>query len=356
MSEFTINELIIPPALDGPDGADFIRAIEVSNEVEAIGYGTRDLAYEPDEELAVFHNPHEPTRIVVARVDGEIVARGTHETTVGDDADTSWLAVNVLPEFRRRGIGTALADAVEQIARAEGKAKAVLYAPIDERPGGRLPSPTGFGSIPADHPAVSFLQGRGYRLEQIERLSRLALPVGGLDGLVAAAQERSGSDYALRTWIGRTPERWQADIARLVTRMTTDAPTAGLEEPEDVWTVERVAESDDRAERMSPRRRFTAGVEHVPSGELVGFTVLSVPRQLHRAVDQYATLVLKEHRGHALGMLLKVGNLAHLEREKPGHPSVMTFNAEENRHMLDVNEAVGFVRVANESAWRKDLT
>jgi GNAT superfamily N-acetyltransferase len=106
---------------------------------------------------------------------------------------------------------------------------------------------------------------------------------------------------------------------------------------------------------MSPRKRYTAAVEHLPSGHLVGFTVLSVPTQLHRAVDQYATLVLKEHRGHALGMLLKVGNLAHLERAKPGHPSVMTFNAEENRHMLDVNEAVGFVPVANESAWRKDL-
>jgi hypothetical protein len=54
-------------------------------------------------------------------------------------------------------------------------------------------------------------------------------------------------------------------------------------------------------------------------------------------------------------MLLKVGNLAHLERVAPGHPSVITFNAEENRHMLTVNEAVGFVPIASESAWRKDL-
>jgi GNAT superfamily N-acetyltransferase len=355
MTRFTIDELTIPQIIDGEGAADFVRAVEVGNEVEALGYGTPDLAYEPDEELPIFHNPREPRRMLVARVGGEIVARALYETTVGDDADTAWIIAEVLPAFRCHGIGTALSDELERIAVDDGKAKALVYVPIAELPGERLSSPTGFGSIPAEHPDVRFLQKRGYQLEQIERLSRLPLPVAGLDALVSAAQARSGPDYALHTWVGRTPDRWQADLAHLATRMSTDAPSAGLEEPEDVWTVERIIESDDRAARMSPRTRYTAGVEHLPSGHLVGFTVLSVPRQLHRAVDQYATLVLKEHRGHALGMLLKVGNLAHLEREKPGHPSVMTFNAEENRHMLDVNEAVGFVPVANESAWRKDL-
>ena len=355
MADFTIDKLEIPATLDGPGGADFIRSVEVGNEVEVIGYGTADVTYEPDEELPIFSNPHEPKHLLVARVDGVIVARGLCEVTIGDSADTAWLTTEVLPEFRRRGIGAALADAVEELARSSGKSKAIVYSPIAEGPGERIDSPTGFGSIRADDPAVYFLTGRGYRLEQIERLSRLPLPIAELEALVAAAELRSGPNYRTHYWVGRTPEHWREGIAHLGTRMSTDAPTAGLEEPEDVWTAERVAESDDRAERMSPRVRVTAAVEHIPTGDLVGFTVLSVPKQLHRAVDQYATLVLKEHRGHALGMLLKVGNLAHLERVKPGHPSIMTFNAEENRHMLDVNEAVGFVPVANESAWRKDL-
>ncbi|MBX3098824.1 MAG: GNAT family N-acetyltransferase [Salinibacterium sp.] len=355
MGDFTIDQLTIPATLNGPGGADFIRSVEVGNEVEAIGYGTADVTYEPDEELPIFSNPHEPKHVLVARVGGGIVARALCETTLGDDADTAWLTTEVLPEFRRRGIGTALADAVENMALADGKSKAIVYSPVAEGPGPRMDSPTGYGSIRADDPSVTFLTGRGYRLEQIERLSRLPLPIAGLDGLVVAAEERCGPEYRLHYWVGRTPERWREGIAHLGTRMSTDAPTAGLEEPEDIWTAERVKESDDRAERMSPRRRITAAVEHLPTGELAGFTILSVPQQQHRAVDQYATLVLKEHRGHALGMLLKVGNLAHLERVKPGHPSIMTFNAEENRHMLDVNEAVGFVPVASEGGWRKDL-
>jgi hypothetical protein len=54
-------------------------------------------------------------------------------------------------------------------------------------------------------------------------------------------------------------------------------------------------------------------------------------------------------------MLLKLANLVEVQRRMPGHPSVITFNAEENRHMLDVNEAVGFVPIGYEGAWRRDL-
>ena len=355
MSDFTIQDVITPATIDAPDAADFVRAIEVANRVEALGYGTPDLSYEPVEELPHFTNPHEPRRMIVARVDGEIVARGLYETQTGDEADSAWIIAQVLPEFRGRGIGTALADLLEQTAAAEGKAKALVYTPIADTAGSRLDSPTGFGSISADNREVRFLQARGYRFEQVERCSRLALPLPGLDALVAAAGARSGADYRLHYWVGPTPERWRADLAHMATRMSIDAPSAGLEEPEDIWTVERIVEADERHERMNPRQRVFAAVEHGPSGHLVGFTQLSVPRQQHRAVDQYATLVLREHRGHKLGMLLKVANLAHLDRVAPGHPAVITFNAEENRHMLDVNEEVGFVPIANESAWRKDL-
>ena len=241
------------------------------------------------------------------------------------------------------------------MASSAGKSEALVYTPISPMNGEQLTPPTGFGSVAVNHADTRFLLQRGYRLEQVERASRLALPVDGLGTRLADAKSASGPDYALRYWEGRTPERWLEGVAQLATRMSTDAPSAGLEEPEDIWTVERVIESDDRNARLNPRRRVVAAVEHHPSGGLVGFTVLSVPQQLGRPVDQYATLVMREHRGHRLGMLLKVANLAHLERVAPGHPSVVTFNAEENRHMLDVNEAVGFELIASESAWRRNL-
>jgi GNAT superfamily N-acetyltransferase len=354
MSGYSIDELDIPATVDDPSAAEFIEAITVGNVVATEEYGTPDIVYEPDEELAQFQNRFQPTRLLVARVDGRIVAQATTETRIGDDADTSWVQVLVHPDFRGRGIGRALADRVEEAVIADGRRKAIAYVAGRETGGPRLGSPTGFGSIAADHRSTRFMLARGYSFEQVERMSRLALPVPDLGALVAAAEAASGPDYRVHTWIDRTPERWLEDRAELATRMSTDAPSAGLEEPEDVWTVERQRDTDDR--RVSnPRRHVFAAAEHVPSGRLVAYSVLSVPRQSHRAVQQYATLVLREHRGHRLGMLVKVVNLAHLATTYPGHPSILTFNAEENRHMLAVNESLGFVPIAYEGAWRKDL-
>jgi GNAT superfamily N-acetyltransferase len=177
----------------------------------------------------------------------------------------------------------------------------------------------------------------------------------GLRTKLAAAVERSGPDFALHSWIGPTPERWLDDVAVLWTRMSTDAPDAGLGTPEDVWTAERLATEDARKERDDPRKLVTTAAEHLPTGRLVAYSEYSVPPQADRAAQQYGTLVLKEFRGHGLGMLVKLGNLEYLPRVSPGHPSALTFNAEENRPMLDVNEAMGFVGIAYEGIWRKDL-
>ena len=354
MSGFSIDELRIPESVDAPGWPDFVRAVDICNTVDAITYGTPDLAYEPTEELPSLHDPHRPAHLLVARVDGDIVGRTLVEIQI-DDPDTAWSVVQVLPAFEGRGIGGALASGVEDVVRTAGRRKILAYA-ADREPGGdrRVP-PTGFGSVAASSRTTRFLDAHGYRLEQVNRVSRIALPVDGIVASLDAARERSGPDFAVHRWTAGTPERWLADIATLITRMSTDAPDAGLESPEDVWTAERVASEDARRAAENPRRLVTTAVEHRPTGRLVAFTELSVPPEGHRAAVQYATLVLPEYRGNGLGMLAKLANLAYLPETSPGHPSAVTFNAEENRPMLDVNEALGFVPIAYEGAWRKDL-
>jgi GNAT superfamily N-acetyltransferase len=279
-------------------------------------------------------------------VDGQLQAASFYETLL-DDPEGCWITVLVDPAYRRRGLGTALASHAEALAASEGHTKLITYAPSGTGEGERIDSPTGFGSVPASNPEVRFLLANGYRLEQVERASRLALPID-----VTVPEPAAG--YRLHFWQDHTPEEWLEDMALMFTRMSTDAPSAGLDEPEDVYTVERVLEFEAAAD-ASPRTQLVVVVEHIASGRLAGYSELRVPVEASRAVGQGDTLVLREHRGHQLGMLMKAANLERLQREWPGHPSVITHNAEENRFMLDVNEAVGFVPIGYEGAWRKDL-
>jgi GNAT superfamily N-acetyltransferase len=357
MSAFTIDELPLPRDLvTDPGAADFVATTEVRNVCEELGYGTPDVRVSPERLLASWSDPHAPHRLFAARIDGRIVARGMYHRLLDDDAGACWVDVRVLPEHRGRGIGTALAERLESLARADGRSHAIVYIVSPEAPGERLHPPTGSGSLPAGNPEVRFLLARGYRLEQVVRGSRLPLPFDAaeLERRLAAARARTGEDYRIRLWNGVTPEPLRDDMAVLLTRMSTDAPQGALDEPEDVWTAERVAEHEQRS-TADGTVLLTAAAEHAADGRLVGFTQLAVPPEAFAPADQLDTLVLREHRGHALGMQLKLENLAALQAAHPGRPSVTTWNADENRHMLSVNEELGFVPMGYDGAWKLEL-
>ena len=349
-----IRELEIPSSVGAEGWDDFVAAMGIHYGNEALTYGTDELAFTPAETLPEFlDEEHQPTRLFVARDETRMVGAARYEVEPGDDPKTAWLMVDVLPGARRGGVGSALSAKLQSIAATDGIRKAIVYAVSGYGPGERLSAPTGFGSVPRDNAEVAFLLGKGYRLEQIVRGSRLALPVDVTTRL-ADSIRTAGADFALHYWVDQTPNKWRVEMAALRQLMSTEDPSAGLEEPEDVWTPERLVEDENRYE-SSPRTRLVAAVEDLPTGRLAGFTVLSVPAEKDRAISQEDTLVRREHRGHRLGMLLKLANLAEVQRLFPGHPAVLTFNAEENRHMLDVNEVVGFVPIGYEGAWRKDL-
>ncbi|MBK4346194.1 GNAT family N-acetyltransferase [Lacisediminihabitans changchengi] len=340
-----IDEIPVPHAVDDGDWPAFAAAMVVRNAVQAAAYGTDEMFMSAADLLPYWRDPHEPKRLLVARVDGGIVGRAVVERQ-DESTEVAWVSVEVLPEFRGRGIGRALADRAEELAADVDRL--VVYSPIPDAPGERLHPPTGFGSVPQARAEVRFLLARGYTLEQVERASRLPLPAHDLP----AAPAPDG--YRMHRWINRTPPEWLADMTALFTLMSTDEPSAGLDEPEDIWTPERLTAYEERRE-SSDRTHLVSAVENTATGTLVGMTELAVPSELSRPAMQQDTIVDRANRGHRLGMVLKVANLEYLQRERPGHPSVITFNAEENRHMLDVNEAVGFVPMGFEGAWKKVL-
>jgi RimJ/RimL family protein N-acetyltransferase len=81
---------------------------------------------------------------------------------------------------------------------------------------------------------------------------------------------------------------------------------------------------------------------HRGSGHLGGHTVVAVnPLRPGRGV-QCDTAVAREHRGHRLGLLLKIEMMAWLAETEPQLEHVETFNQVDNGYMINVNEAIGY--------------
>ncbi|MDF2848317.1 MAG: family N-acetyltransferase, partial [Oerskovia sp.] len=231
------------------------------------------------------------------------------------------------------------------------------HAPEPPPGPGALDSPTGSGRVPLDDPGTRFALSRGFALEQVMRQSTITLPPRAdvVDPLRDAALASAGDDYRVHLWQDTVPEGWIDDFAVLETRMSTDAPNGGLDLEEDPWDADRVrVASQSFADRG--QGYLVAVAEHVPSGRLAAFSMVSYPHDRPEVVIQEDTLVLREHRGHRLGMLVKIAVLDELARVRPSSRRVHTWNAQENRHMLAINEALGFEVASVTAEWQLRLS
>jgi GNAT superfamily N-acetyltransferase len=353
-----IDEIPIPDSVESPEFADFVSAIAIRNVIEEHALGPAALIHDPGEILTVYQEQeHQPKRVFLARENGEPVGVIVLGWQAAGSANASWLAGGVLPDRRNRGIGTALLAHAEALSRASGRPVMQVQVTHAAIPGGeKLEAATGYGSVPLDDPGTRFLRHHGYTLEQVNRFSALDLPVppDTLAALRREAEAKAGADYRTMTWTGATPDERLTGLARLNTRMSTDAPRGDLEVVEDVWDEDRVREIETRL-LGGGLQLLTAAVEHVPSGELVAYSRFILMSDRTRPALQGATLVLREHRGHRLGMLVKIANLEQIAVASPESRVIYTSNAEENHHMLAVNVAVGFRPTGYEGMWKKTL-
>ena len=89
-----------------------------------------------------------------------------------------------------------------------------------------------------------------------------------------------------------------------MSRMSTDAPQGDVDWAEETWDAARYAENA-QVQLAAGRRVFTAVAREGASGRLVAFTVAVVPDATRDLAFQHETLVVREHRGHGLGLAVK---------------------------------------------------
>jgi GNAT superfamily N-acetyltransferase len=227
----------------------------------------------------------------------------------------------VAPACRRQGVGTTLvAHAAEQADLAGRKL---------------LMSDTRVGA-----PGHAFAGSIGARpgLLEVRRL----LDVGPalhprLAGLRTEA-ERHAAGYTLRRWAGITPDELVGPVCALNAAMA-DAPHDDAYEPM-VWDADRVIAEDKRVVAQGKRMYSVAALQDATGGA-AALTQVVIDPDVAEWGSQGLTAVTREHRGHRLGLLVKVAMLEWLAEAEPQMSHIVTFNAAVNEHMIAVNEKLG---------------
>ncbi|MEU1970662.1 GNAT family N-acetyltransferase [Microbacterium sp. NPDC019599] len=349
------RQLTIPASIESADAADFITMVDVRNRIYREIAGHDDHSMPADEMIPVYRPDEYELRLLWLIVrDGEPVGRIGVDIPFEEGSKAAYWLVELLESAQGQGIGSVAYALVEDTAREHGRTVLQSWAQHSAEGDRVIVPPTGFGALPDDRPA-RFYRANGYGLEQVVRSSAFDLQ-GSFDDVerLLAEAEAASTGYRVVQWTLPTSAEHADGYAWMKSRMSTDAPAAGLEFDEEVWDAARVAVHDASYTDVG-RHLLVTAAQHIETGELCAFNELVIGKDRTAASHQEDTLVLKEHRGHKLGTLVKCRGLLSWREIAPESPRIITYNAEENRPMLDINEAIGFVPIAYEGAWKKVL-
>ena len=237
-------------------------------------------------------------------------------------------SITVDPLRRRSGIGRALFGAAIDRVRSAGRTTIIADAPVGSH-GERFLAAMGMAPE----------AGEQHRMQDVTSLDWAVL-----DRLYADARRHSG-DYELREIPAVAPDETLPGLIAVMSAINDAPPDPRHAEP-DRYPPERIR-AYEAGEAALGRVGYRMVAVHVPTGRFVGYTAVGVDVERPWYASQYQTTVLAEHRGHRLGLLLKIEMQRLLRDREPALRTVSTWNSRDNSHMIAVNEAVGYRLVAD---------
>jgi GNAT superfamily N-acetyltransferase/RimJ/RimL family protein N-acetyltransferase len=278
-----------------------------------------------------------PREAWLATDQGSAVGWYRLELPVRENADQAYLNLVVHPAGRRRGLGRTLLQ--HAAGRVAANGRIVLNgAARDGSPG------EAFARVAGAKPGLVEVQ----RVLDIGKLEQ-----GKLAGLRGPA-ERAAAGYSLVSWVGPVPEEYIEQTAAVYNGMA-DAPR-DAEISHEAWDAQRVRERVNGLRPQYGMRDYAVAARHDDTGELAGLTEVSVDPADPGWGFQVFTVVRREHRGHRLGLLLKIAMMELLATTEPQLERIVTWNGQSNEHMIAVNEAMGYaVYGAPATAFRLDV-
>jgi GNAT superfamily N-acetyltransferase len=246
------------------------------------------------------------------------------------------VGILVHPDERRKGHGTRLLEEALERVRKTGR---------------RL---VGTGTL-ADSGHAEFARKRGFKKVLVEVHRRQDLQAVDHER-VAELREKAreaARDYTLLRVTEAIPDELLGQVAEL-TGAINDAPTDDMEVDDDVFDGARIR-AFEKARDAEGIHMYRLIARLGTDGPLAGHTIVGVHPDLPEWAGQYDTAVVRAHRGHRLGLLLKAEMMAWLAEAEPQVRWVDTWNAESNSHMIGVNEALGYRIAARYESWEREV-
>ncbi|SNY04783.1 GNAT family N-acetyltransferase [Paractinoplanes atraurantiacus] len=269
-------------------------------------------------------------------LDGEPVGYLELEVFQLDNLSSAEILLEVLPEHRRQGVGRALYQRMLERGAAHGR-KHLIGSTVDRHPDG-----TAFATAMG---AVAGLEDTRSRLDltRIDAAHHAKLREEAL---------AHAEGYRVIDWLGVPADEIIDDVAYLESRLMADAPTGDI-----AWEAEKIDAERLRADELArqKRGRLSYCAAALRGDKVVAWTVIAGELAQPAQAWQQTTLVDPDHRGHRLGMLVKLANLDNVRRHRPGIEAIDTFNASQNEYMLRINRALGFRAVDISTEWQHDL-
>jgi GNAT superfamily N-acetyltransferase len=241
-----------------------------------------------------------------------------------DNRHLVWGNIVVHPDHRRLGHGSALLN--ELVRRAEESGRTTIW----------------LGTAEDDLGARAFLETHGFHYASHDARRKQILADVDSDEIarVHARAAEAAKDYVVERLVPPISDELLEQLVD-VTAAINDAPMGDLTFEDEVFDLARLRDIET-AQQGRGDRIYRIAARHRETGVIGGHTLVALNPLDPTHAGQGDTAVHRDHRGHRLGLLLKIEMMRWLAEVEPQITEITTWNHADNRYMIDVNEAIGY--------------